>query len=177
MKLSITQKCSCRRVWQRVKETVWEEMRVCFTKRLLALEPLAAASDSVSSSPFIRSASHRCHLSFPCAYITHVFGLVTIGSQSPWGHSGWLVDLCSDRLSRERSSRTAFPSQSVNMQTAWLDYLFSCHMPKSRLHHFITGILFRKEKKINKNLKKYYFCKHGNFKTGMFLLQCKTFFL
>lgn len=42
-----------------------------FYQTLPAFELLAAASDSVSSSAFIRSASRRCHLFFPRAYITH----------------------------------------------------------------------------------------------------------
>lgn len=60
-----------------------------FYQTLLAFELLAAASDSVSSSPFIRSASRRCHLCFPRAYITHALtpscarSRAAIGSPAP----------------------------------------------------------------------------------------------
>lgn len=86
-----------------------------FYQTLLAFELLAAASDSVSSSPFIRSASRRCHLSFPRAYITHALARThpaTIGSQDWRGRSGWLAGLCSVRPGRERASRTTFHLKS-----------------------------------------------------------------
>lgn len=80
MKLSITRgKCVSESVCARragvcvcVRRRQSGRRRVCvFYQTLLAFELLAAASDSVSSSAFIRSASHCCHLSFPCAYIIH----------------------------------------------------------------------------------------------------------
>ena len=89
MKLSITQRCVCLLVC--VAEIVCVSDGDClggdacvFYQTLLAFELLAAASDSVSSSPFIRSASRRCHLSFPRAYITRA--LARTQPQRPLAH-------------------------------------------------------------------------------------------
>lgn len=92
-----------------------------------ALELLAAASDSVSSSPFIRSASRHCHLSFPRTYITRAFA----GPADHWLASvhedvlvGWPA-LCSVSPGGERATGTAFPSQiSLNMQTGWMSDIY-----------------------------------------------------
>ncbi len=131
MKLSITQKCACLNVcvcvWGRyVSEGDCLGGDACvFYQTLLAFELLAAASDSVSSSPFIRSASRRCHLSFPCAYITlahtpsRTRSRATIGSRAPRGRSGWLAGPCSVRPGRERASRTTFHLKSQCEYANW----------------------------------------------------------
>lgn len=112
-----------------VSECVWGRDSVCvcvcvwdclggdacvFYQTLLAFELLGAASDSVSSSPFIRSASRRCHLSFPCAYITRAPRART----SPGDHwltssarTFWLVSWFLFHQApryRERASRTIY---------------------------------------------------------------------
>lgn len=94
-----------------------------FYQTLLAFELLAAASDSVSSSPFIRSASRRCHLSFPRAYITrwplartHEPGR-PLAHEAPRGRSGWLAGLC---FCQAGWGETAFKIHGVNMQTGWM---------------------------------------------------------
>lgn len=87
-------------------------MLVCvFHQTSSALELLAAASDSVSSSPFIRSASRHCHLSFPRAYITHAFA----GPGDHWLASfhedvlvGWLVFVLSDPAETRKPGQLLF---------------------------------------------------------------------
>lgn len=125
---------------------------VCLAKHGRALEPLAAASDSVSSSTFIRSASRRCHLSFPHAYITHAFaGPVDHRPCAlPRGRSGLLAGLCSVRAGRERTAGTAFPSRiSLNgtdeqyLQIwcfVFLFYFFKLSHAKILSVPFISGI-------------------------------------
>ena len=138
-----------------MKETVWEETCfvcvcvcvcvcvracVCLAKRRRALEPLAVASDSVSSSPFIRSASRHCHLSFPRAYITHAFaGPLTIGSCASTLVC-WLVFVLSQRAERGRPGQLLHLGSDLNVQTGWMSNIdtfgfwvfFSCHTPRFR---------------------------------------------
>ena len=114
--------CSIDRVWADGGDCLGGDACV-FYQTLLAFELLAAASDSVSSSPFIRSASRRCHLSFPRAYITrwplahtHEPGR-PLADEAPRGRSGWLAGLCFCQAGwGERASRI----HSVNMQTGWM---------------------------------------------------------
>lgn len=72
---------------------------MCLAKYRRALQPLAAASDSISSSPFIRSAAATSP--FPTLASTHAFA----GPVDRWCEDillCWLVFVLSERVERER---------------------------------------------------------------------------
>lgn len=138
MKLSITQKC----VSEFLRVCVWAKGDILGGEAcvLLARELLAAASDSVSSSAFIRSASRRCHLSFPWAYITHArkHTLARTHTQ-PGNHwltsvtkTFWLVSWSLFRRGKGRTGWLSISNQGVNMHNGGLirvltqsvDYIF-----------------------------------------------------